>query len=159
MDQCCAYGPRPVIMEFDGDRVSSRELEFGRSASSLYLVIVDLNKAKDTKVILSDLNRCFAADQRTKSPDDTVSDGVRRLFGAMNLDITRRAIEAIKSGDLEAVGRLMNEAQAAFRKFAVPASPEQLSSPWLYRVLSEPKIQKHIFGGKGHCSFTLWLRL
>ena len=163
MDQCCAYGPRPVIMEFDGDRVRSRELEFGPNASSLYLVIVDLDKAKDTKLILSDLNRCFAADKLTDSAD-ALSLGVRRLFGDLNLDITRRAMAAIKNGDLEAVGRLMNEAQAAFRKFAVPASPDQLRSQWLYRVLSAPSIQKHIFGGKGHghshlVMLTLYLSL
>lgn len=148
MDQCCAYGPRPVIMEFDGDRMTSRELVFGPNASSLYLVIIDLNKAKNTKIILSDLNQCFAADKLIDSKD-AMSLGVRRLFGDLNLDITSRAMEAIKNGDLETVGRLMNEAQAAFRKFAVPASPEQLKSEWLYKVLSTESIQKHIYGGKG----------
>ena len=43
----------------------------------------------------------------------------------------------------------MNEAQHNLCKFAKPASPKQLSSPWLYKVLSFDKLPKHITGEKG----------
>lgn len=145
MDQCCAYGPRPVSMEFDNDYVKSKELKI---KSSLYLVIVDLNKSKDTKTILSDLNKCYLSTS-INNKDDKLSANVRKLFGEINLDITKRAIEAIRDGKIDIVGKLMNEAQEKFLKFAKPASPKQLSSPWLYKLLSFDKLQNHIYGGKG----------
>lgn len=145
MDQCCAYGSRPVSMEFDNDYVKSKELQI---KSSLYLIIIDLNKSKDTKTILSDLNKCYLSTNNSKE-DDEMSKNVRKLFGEINLDITQRAIEAIKNGEIEIVGKLMNEAQELFKKYAKPASPKQLSSPWLYKLLSFNKIQPFIYGGKG----------
>ena len=146
MDQCCAYGPRPVSMEFDSDHVTSKELAISKS---LYLVIVDLNKSKDTKTILSDLNKCFAAEKLIKTSTDTLAANCRKLFGEINLDITARAMEAIRKGEIEMVGQLMNEAQELFLKYAKPASPEQLESKWLYTLLKCDKIQKYIYGGKG----------
>ena len=46
MDQCCAFGTRPVLMRFDGDKLECEELTL---RSPLYLVIVEL---KGTKVPL-----------------------------------------------------------------------------------------------------------
>ncbi len=132
-------------MEFDSDKVISKELQFGSSSNSLFLVIVDLNKGKDTKTILSDLNQCYSNENK----DEEVSVNVRRLLGEINLDITQRAIDAIGNGQIEIVGKLMNEAQALFRKYAIPASPLQLKSEWLYKLLSFAKLSPHIFGGKG----------
>ncbi len=43
----------------------------------------------------------------------------------------------------------MSEAQAAFDKLAMPACPQQLSSPVLHSVLSHPEIVPRIFGAKG----------
>eukprot|EP01084_Bolivina_argentea_P192216 330026_1 len=145
MDQCCAYGSRPVSMEFDKDNVISKELQFGSTSSSLYLVIVDLNKGKDTKTILSDLNKCYSKEKQ----NDNISINVRKLLGEKNLDITSRAIEAIAHGNIDIVGKLMTEAQELFRKYAAPASPIQLKSEWLYKLLSFNKISKYIYGGKG----------
>ena len=39
MDQCCAFGARPVLMKFDGDLLECEELTVG---APLYLVIVEL---------------------------------------------------------------------------------------------------------------------
>ena len=39
MDQCCAFGTRPVLMKFDGDLLECEELTVG---APLYLVIVEL---------------------------------------------------------------------------------------------------------------------
>src|SRR5512136_1415882 len=56
MDQGCAFGNRPVLMVFDGDRLATEEI---RPARELHFVIVDLKAKKDTVLILKRLNRCF----------------------------------------------------------------------------------------------------
>ena len=56
MDQICAYGSRPVALEFDGDHLEIEPLE---PSSDVALLIVDLRRGKDTPRILADLNACF----------------------------------------------------------------------------------------------------
>jgi galactokinase len=56
MDQGCAFGNRPVVMTFDGDRLDTTELQV---KENLYFVIVDLGAQKDTMEILNRLNRCY----------------------------------------------------------------------------------------------------
>jgi UTP-glucose-1-phosphate uridylyltransferase len=43
----------------------------------------------------------------------------------------------------------MKEAQEGFDRLAIPACPEELSSPVLHRVLAHPALQPHVWGGKG----------
>jgi hypothetical protein len=43
MDQCCAFGARPVLMTFDGDRLDCDELALG---GTLHIVIVELAGTK-----------------------------------------------------------------------------------------------------------------
>src|SRR5512140_2799712 len=50
MDQGCAYGNRPVMMVFDGDRIDVKEVTVPRD---LHYVIVDLGASKDTREILA----------------------------------------------------------------------------------------------------------
>src|SRR5512136_3071385 len=45
MDQGCAFGNRPVLMEFDGERLSTEEV---RPAKDLHFVVVDLKAGKNT---------------------------------------------------------------------------------------------------------------
>ena len=62
MDQGCAFGNRPVLMTFDGDRLDTREL---RVEKEMHFVLVDLLSQKDTMEILNRLNRCYPfAEQR-----------------------------------------------------------------------------------------------
>src|SRR5664279_2352818 len=56
MDQGCAYGSRPTLMTFDGDRIDVDELTVPKP---LYFVITDLNAGKDTREILHGLNHCY----------------------------------------------------------------------------------------------------
>ena len=56
LDQACAYGVKPVLMEFDGVEVDSRELHAG---GTFYWVVANLMSSKDTIKILADLNKCF----------------------------------------------------------------------------------------------------
>jgi mevalonate kinase len=48
MDQGCAFGDRPVLMTFDGDRLDTTEVQIKQE---LYFVIIDLAAQKDTMEI------------------------------------------------------------------------------------------------------------
>jgi UTP-glucose-1-phosphate uridylyltransferase/mevalonate kinase len=140
MDQGCAFGNRPVMMLFDGDRLETQEL---RPKEDLYFVVVDLNAQKDTMRILSRLNRCFPV------AENEVEQGVQELLGSINKRIVQQVIEAIKASDGQRIGALMNEAQTFFDRYATPACPEELTAPVLHKVLSHAPLQPHIWGGKG----------
>lgn len=57
MDQCVAMGSNSIaIMEFEGEICRLKKLECNRD---IYIVVVDLNASKDTRVILRDLNACY----------------------------------------------------------------------------------------------------
>jgi UTP-glucose-1-phosphate uridylyltransferase/mevalonate kinase len=140
MDQGCAFGNRPVLMTFNGDRLETSEVQVG---GDLYLVIVDLRANKDTMEILAQLNRCYPA------AGDEIARGVQRLLGPINRRIVGQAVAALQAGEAQQLGALMNEAQALFDRYAVPACPEELVAPVLHRVLSYKPLQPHIWGGKG----------
>lgn len=140
MDQGCAFGNRPVLMTFDGDRLETVEL---RPNKDLYFVIVDLGAEKDTMKILQRLNRCFPF------AETEIERGVQELLGSTNKHIVHQAIPTIQEGDATQLGSLMKEAQSEFDRYATPACPEELTAPRLHQVLSYAPIQPHIWGGKG----------
>ncbi len=140
MDQGCAFGNRPVLMTFDGDRLDTEELQV---KSELYFAIVDLQGHKDTLEILNRLNRCYPV------AENEVERGVQELLGPVNKRIVSQAIQALKESDAERLGALMVEAQAFFDRYAVPACPEELTAPLLHRVLNYEPLKPHIWGGKG----------
>jgi UTP-glucose-1-phosphate uridylyltransferase/galactokinase len=140
MDQGCAYGNRPILLTFDGDRIDVTELSV---PSDLYYVIVDLCAGKDTKEILNRLNHCypFAENQIQKK--------VQEYLGPLSSRITHRAVKAMQSGDAQSLGKLMKEAQDGFDTHCQPACPSQLTAPVLHKVLAYPPIQPFVLGGKG----------
>jgi UTP-glucose-1-phosphate uridylyltransferase len=140
MDQGCAFGNRPVLMTFDGDRLETTELQVNQP---LYFVIVDLQAQKDTMEILNRLNRCFPF------AENEVERGVQELLGPINKRLVHQAIEALRDSDAGQLGRLMTEAQAFFDRYAAPACPEELTSPVLHRVLEYEPLKPYILGGKG----------
>jgi mevalonate kinase len=140
MDQGCAFGNRPVLMSFDGDRIDTTEL---RVNQDLHFVIVDLQAHKDTMEILARLNRSYPF------ADNEIERGVQQLLGPINKEITHQAIEALQATDAERLGRLMIEAQAQFDRYATPACPEELTAPVLHRVLNYEPLKSHVWGGKG----------
>jgi len=140
MDQGCAFGDRPVLMTFDGDRLETQEFQVPRE---FYLVIVDLQAQKDTMEILNRLNRCYPF------AENEIERGVQDLLGPINRRIIEQSMEALRSGDAPRLGALMVEAQAFFDRYATPACPEELTSPVLHQVLNYPPLQPHIWGGKG----------
>jgi len=140
MDQGCAYGNRPILMVFDGERLDVTELHVPQD---MYLVIVDLQAEKDTMEILARLNRSYPF------AETEVERAVQELLGPINKRIVHQAVDTLQSGDTERLGALMVEAQAFFDRYAQPACPEELTAPVLHRVLQYEPLKPHIWGGKG----------
>jgi len=140
MDQGCAYGNRPVLMTFDGDRLETTTLQVNQP---LYFVIVDLQARKDTMEILNRLNRCYPY------AENEVERGVQELLGPINKRLVHQSMDALRDADARRLGALMTEAQSFFDRYATPACPEELTSPVLHHVLGYEPLKSHILGGKG----------
>jgi galactokinase len=140
MDQVCAYGETPVFLTFDGDKMEIEELSPGRP---VYMVMADLNRGKNTKKILADLNHHFM------EQDGPIKEKLRYALGEANKEILMNAKRMLEEGDTDELGHLMNKAQKLFDQCVAPACPEELTAPRLHEVLSCPDIQDLIWGGKG----------
>jgi UTP-glucose-1-phosphate uridylyltransferase/mevalonate kinase len=140
MDQGCAFGNRPVLMEFDGDRLDTTEL---RVREPLFFVLVDLQARKDTLEILNHLNRCYPF------AENAVERGVQELLGPINKRLVHQAVDALEAADGPRLGALLTEAQAFFDRYATPACPQELTSPVLHRLLNYDALGAHVWGGKG----------
>jgi UTP-glucose-1-phosphate uridylyltransferase/galactokinase len=140
MDQGCAYGNRPIMMTFDGDRIDVTELTIPKS---LHFVIVDLHAGKDTKEILNRLNHCYPF------AENDIQRGVQKYLGPVSAGIAAAAFEAMRAGDARRIGALMKEAQANFDRYCMPACPSQLTSPVLHKALNYAPLQPLVLGGKG----------
>jgi UTP-glucose-1-phosphate uridylyltransferase/mevalonate kinase len=140
MDQGCAFGNRPILMTFDGERLDVSELNVPQD---MYLVVVDLQAQKDTMEILARLNRSYPF------AETDIERGVQELLGPINKRVVQQAIDALQAGDARRLGELMAEAQAFFDRYATPACPEELAAPILHSVLNYARLKPHIWGGKG----------
>lgn len=140
MDFACAYGNRPIMMMFDGDHTDITELKVPRN---LFFVIVDLGASKNTQEILGKLNQCYPF------ATNEIQQNVQHYLGSISSKITQEAVEALERGDAEQIGVLMNQAQAEFDRYLIPACPEQLTATVLHRILNYESIQPYILGGKG----------
>ncbi|MEE3327013.1 MAG: sugar phosphate nucleotidyltransferase [Myxococcota bacterium] len=140
LDQGCAFGNRPIQMRFDGDQIDVSEITLPKD---LHLVIVDLNAHKDTKEILSRLNDCFPI------AENEIQENVQHCLGETNQAIVKRAVEALRQGDAQKLGRLMQEAQENFDRYVQPACPSQLTAPVLHAVLGHEALMPYVYGGKG----------
>ena len=140
MDQGCAYGNRPIMMTFDGDRIDVEEINVSKD---LYFVIVDLGAGKDTRQILNRLNHCYPF------AENEMQRNVQKYLGPISTGITHEAYKALHQGDAASIGELMRKAQAEFDKHVQPACPSQLTARVLHKVLNYNPIQPYILGGKG----------
>ena len=139
LDQACAFGVKPNLMTFDGDEIEVKALNVKKT---LYWVFADLCAEKNTIKILSDLNKAypFASTDEEKN--------LHKALGEWNHDIVEKAIKYMATGDAEALGKLMTDAEAMFDKYIAPMS-SALWAPKLHQVLQDPTIQPWIWGGKG----------
>ena len=143
MDQALAFGPVPVSVSFDGDRLDVEQLSVG---APMFFLLVDLGGRKDTVLILAALNGAYpvAADARQEA--------LQLTLGPANLKHVAAAEAAIAAGDLPALGATMTAAQRAFDAAAGPLCPSQLGpagSPKLHALLGRADLRPFIFGGKG----------
>lgn len=139
LDQACAYGVKPVLMDFDGVEIDSRELSVG---ATFRWVIANLNASKDTIKILADLNRCYPF------AEDELQHKVQQALGPDNKLMNEKAVELLEKGDAEGLGALMDEWQANFDEKVMPACSE-LIAPVLHSVIEDKEIRKYIYGAKG----------
>lgn len=140
LDQACAFGVKPVKMTFDADDV---DVENFNIKSPLFWVFANLNAYKDTVRILSDLNKAYPF------ADTEAGKMQQKALGEMNQDIVRRAINCMRDGQVEELGKLMIKAQDVFDKYVAPNCPSQLKSPVLHSILADPNIKTLTYGGKG----------
>ncbi|MGM9732524.1 MAG: sugar phosphate nucleotidyltransferase [Prevotella sp.] len=140
LDQACAFGVHPVLMTFDAEEVEVKNFNISKS---LYWVFSDLNGEKDTIKILTDLNKAFpfAEGEREKN--------VQYALGELNVKTVKEAIELMKNGQVEELGKLMTKAQEDFDKYITPMCPTQLTSPKLHAMLQDETVRSLTYGGKG----------
>jgi len=95
MDQACAFGNRPVLMNYDADDLDCKEISV---AKPLHFLVVDLAfPGKSTTEILQGLQSAYPFPQNDEQKN------AHSLFGVINLDIIARSIEALKvGGEIEA---------------------------------------------------------
>lgn len=139
LDQACAYGVKPVYMEFDGVEIDSKPIRVG---STFHWVIANLMASKDTIKILADLGKAYPF-------ANTVPEKmVQEALGRDNIAIVGKAKELLIKGDAEGLGQLMKEAQTIFDQKVAPMCTE-LEAPVLHSVLNDPYINELTWGGKG----------
>ena len=140
LDQACAYGNQAVVMTFDGDKLQVTTIEI---AKDLFFIVVDLGAAKDTQLILSQLNQCYPVAK------NCIQAAVQKYLGEINAALIQQALSAFQQGDGAKIGLLMTQAQTEFDRHLIPACPSQLTAPILHQLLQHPPLQPYIYGGKG----------
>lgn len=140
LDQACAFGKKPVLMTFDGDRLNVSNIKVG---SDLHFVFADLMAQKDTIKILADLNKSFPF--ATNEVEENVQNGL----GALNKDIIFSSLACIEQGENKKLGELMIKAQEVFDKYVAPACPQELTSPVLHKTLNDEYLVNLSYGRKG----------
>jgi UTP-glucose-1-phosphate uridylyltransferase/mevalonate kinase len=139
LDQACAFGVKPNLMTFDGDEIEVKSLNVKKT---LYWVFADLCASKDTIKILADLNKSYPF------ASNEAEDNLHKALGEWNQEMVEKAIRYMATGEVEALGKLMTEAEEMFDKYVVPMS-SALHAPKLHQVLTDPNIQPLVYGGKG----------
>ena len=140
LDQACAFGKKPVLMVFDGDKLSVKSFEVGKD---LHFVFADLMSKKDTIKILADLNKSFPF--ATNEQDEKTQQGL----GIVNKQNIEQSIEYIKNGDVENLGKMLIKAQQDFDKYVAPTCLEELKSPILHKTLENSYLKELSYGRKG----------
>jgi hypothetical protein len=127
-------------MRFDCDAASAEPVEIG---GYFHFLVVDLGRQKKTRSILDSLRSAYPVARSRKE---------RRLHGLLgprNRRLVEKAVRAISRGDARLLGRAMSESQIEFQRAALPLARNDLDSPRLYSVLTDPMVVRGTYGGKG----------
>ncbi len=140
LDQACAFGVAPVSMTFDGHEVDVDRIPVRKP---LHYVFADLMAGKDTVKILAELSKGYPFATNEKE------ERLHEALGKDNLEITKKAMEYISTGQVEELGKVMINAQELFDEKEAPMCPSELIAPVLHSTLNDPYIKELTFGGKG----------
>ena len=140
LDQACAFGKRPILMTFDGDKINVKSIAV---KEPLHFVFADLNAGKDTIKILSSLNRSYPF------PESNLDYSIHEAFGKNNKEIVLKSVEYIENGEIEKFGEMMNQAQNNFDSNVAMACIDELKAPVLHKVLNDEYVCNHSYGRKG----------
>lgn len=140
LDQACAYGKKPVLMEFDGDKIDVKELKIG---NDFYFVFADMKSKKNTIKILGNLNKAYPF------PQTEIDNNVHKYLGKLNAENIEKAIKYLEEGDSKSLGKLMTKTQKQFDKYMIPACLEELTAPLLHKTIEDENIIKLTYGAKG----------
>ena len=140
LDQACAFGVKPNLMTFDGDEIEVKSLNV---KCELHWVFADLVGEKNTIKILADLNKAYPF------PSNEQEKAEHEALGVKNQDIVERAIRYMAEGEVEALGRLMTEAEELFDRAVAPMCPDELAAPKLHAILADDHVKALTYGGKG----------
>ena len=140
LDQACAFGKKPILMVFDGDRIEVQNIKI---QDNLYFVFADLMAKKDTIKILADLNKSYPF------PESKIDKSVHKGLGAKNKAVIEQSISYIEQGNAEKLGEMMNKAQENFDKNVAIACKEELTSPVLHSILEDKYLKALSYGRKG----------
>lgn len=144
MDQIVAYGSGMyLMMHKDGDLFNVENVGV---MDHLSMLIVDLNKGKDTKKILTDLHVCFVSSEQTSV--DSKSSAVCSFLKYDSPTYVEDAVVFIRDCQFDRLGRLMTDYQEAFDFAMIPACDE-LEAPRLHELLKDPNVKRLTYGGKG----------
>jgi len=139
LDQICAYGQGIRKLCFDKDTIKVSLL---KPKNEFYFILVDLNAAKDTKRILSDLNSAFPF------PSNDREEELFYALGRFNRDCVFEAEQAITNGDLGGLGNTLKVFQKNFDKRVMICSDE-LKAPLLHDLIDYTNELEWVLACKG----------
>lgn len=139
LDQICAYGSGLRLVEFDGEETKISEIKY--SGKWAFLAI-DLEKGKNTKKILSDLNSHYPV------INDDNDRNLHDFLGPYNKDIVNRAKNYLENEQYKELGEIMCEYQEGFDTNVAICSKE-LKAPYLHEFFHNIKELDGVLGYKG----------
>lgn len=139
LDQICANGERLVKMTFYPDKIEINPIKV---KTPIYMVIADLNAAKDTKKILNALHECYPFAKNEKQQK------IQDMLGYKNKRLIDSVVEAIEKDDKVELGNLLKQSQELIDDSAIPICDEY-RAPILHEVLKNSFIEKLSYGARG----------
>ena len=107
---------------------------------NVYILIVDLNKGKNTKEILKTFNDALP---EAKNDNDKI---IHDVIGEKNKKLVYEAIKNLETGNIKKLGENLNEAQALMDK--VGKICEELKAPTYHKLIEDNEVKKMVYGGK-----------
>lgn len=138
LDQVCASGKKLYKITFYENHTDLQEIKVKKE---IHMVVADLNGKKDTKRIMTDLNKCFP------NPHNENEKLVHEMVGIKNKELVDEAQKCIETGNIPRLGEILKEAQILIDRTSVVC--KELEAKILHKVLDDETIKRLSYGGKG----------